>query len=972
MTRSLASPLGATLQLDRFALRSRFGRRLLLLFVGFGLLPAIAVALLSFQSVREQLTSQAEEQLHSAASLAGRTIRDRLDLVEADLRDLALELECAALAPAPSCGVSLRYGVESLARVDGDTVTALLGVAPPDLREIGRSTGLLPGHSALLSRRDRADRVRLVLVHRVAIESGRRLFVATLSRGYLWSDADRESLPGPAQLTLWDPDQGDLDQTSHDSLSLASQHERQMARSATGAFRWSGADGRYLAAYRSIPTTQRFRLPAWRVVVSEPMRVVLGPMRDFTRTFPAVLAVVVLVALGLGLSQIRRSLIPLEALHQSTKRITGQDFEARVSIASGDEIEELASSFNQMAARLGKQFRALRTAAEIDRAVLSSVDRTRIAETVLTRLPELCQCEAASITLLDSRTAATGAVLTARGESPVRLEHGSVNLTPSDLGLLRSADGPLSFPDPGAAPSFLLSLGRAHGARIDVFPLRFGEELFGTLALRRVESGPGAEADLLQVSRLADQVAVALGNAQMVEQVRFMAFYDSLTGLPNRVLHKERLGQALLRAGRRREHVAVCFLDLDRFSDINDTMGHDLGDRLLEEVATRLRTCCRETDTVARARGTGGEAAEVARLGGDEFTVVFSDLTDAEDAGRVARRLLSCFVEPFRLGPSEIFVSGSIGVAVYPEDGKDGEELLKNADAAMYHAKDRGGNTYQLYSTSMNASAVARMRLEQQLRRAVETNQFTIVYQPIADLETGLITGAEALVRWQHPERGLISPGEFIALSEESGLIVRLGEWILETVCQQGRAWERAGHTGLRLAVNLSARQLQDEEFVTTVRDTLQRTGLDPKALVFELTESVLMEPQGQVAAAVRSLAALGVQFAIDDFGTGYSSLSYLKHFPIGALKIDRSFVQHVTVNPDDAAITSAIVALGRALGIEVVAEGVETTAQANFLGQQGCHRVQGFLIGTPMPPEALAERLAAGLHPQLAAAATS
>jgi EAL domain-containing protein (putative c-di-GMP-specific phosphodiesterase class I) len=311
-------------------------------------------------------------------------------------------------------------------------------------------------------------------------------------------------------------------------------------------------------------------------------------------------------------------------------------------------------------------------------------------------------------------------------------------------------------------------------------------------------------------------------------------------------------------------------------------------------------------------------------------------------------------------------------VAVYPEDGKDGEELLKNADAAMYHAKDRGGNTYQLYSTSMNASAVARMRLEQQLRRAVETNQFTIVYQPIADLETGLITGAEALVRWQHPERGLISPGEFIALSEESGLIVRLGEWILETVCQQGRAWERAGHTGLRLAVNLSARQLQDEEFVTTVRDTLQRTGLDPKALVFELTESVLMEPQGQVAAAVRSLAALGVQFAIDDFGTGYSSLSYLKHFPIGALKIDRSFVQHVTVNPDDAAITSAIVALGRALGIEVVAEGVETTAQANFLGQQGCHRVQGFLIGTPMPPEALAERLAAGLHPQLAAAATS
>jgi len=951
--------LRANLHLDRFVFRSRFGRRLLLLFVGFGMLPAVSVAFLSFQSVREQLTSQAEDRLHSIASVAGRTIHDRLDVVEADIRGLSDRADCAPPSPEEGCGATLSYGLESLVRIDDGVVTPLLGASPPDVMEVIRSAALPAGQSALVSRRDRFGAVRPLLLHRVASNSGLQFFAGAISRAFLWGGADFEAIPDPVGLTLWDLAAGDLLGAGADTLVVAPTTARAMARSATGALRWDGAKGTSVGAYRSIPTTQRFRLPDWRVVVSQPLDSVLAPMEDFTRTFPAVLAVVVLVALGLGLSQIRRSVVPLEALHQSTKRITGQDFDARVSIGSGDEIEELASSFNAMAARLGKQFRALRTAAEIDRAVLSSVDRTRIAETVLTRLPELCHCEAASITLLDSRTASSGAVLTARGSGPVHLDQGSVTFGSAELGLLRAAVGPLSFDDAGLAPAFLVSLGRSEGGRIDLFPLRFGEELFGALALRRAESSPGDDPDLLQVSRLADQVAVALGNAQMVEQVRFMAFYDSLTGLPNRVLHKERLGQALLRAGRRREHVAVCFLDLDRFSDINDTMGHDLGDRLLEEVAARLRNCCRETDTVARAPGGAGRGvAEVARLGGDEFTVVFSDLTDPEDAGRVARRLLSCFVEPFRLGPSEIFVSSSIGVAVYPDDGRDGEELLKNADAAMYHAKERGGNTCQLYSTSMNASAVARMRLEQQLRRAVETGQFTIVYQPIATLDSGQVTGAEALVRWQHPERGLISPGEFIALSEESGLIVRLGEWILSTVCEQGRAWEVSGHGPLRLCVNLSARQLQDEDFVATVRGILERTGLDPRALVFELTESALMEPQGQVASAVRALASLGVQFAIDDFGTGYSSLSYLKHFPIGTLKIDRSFVQHVTVNPDDAAITSAIIALARALGIEVVAEGVETPDQAAFLRRQGCHKVQGYLVGMPMTPEEFAARL--------------
>jgi predicted signal transduction protein with EAL and GGDEF domain len=489
------------------------------------------------------------------------------------------------------------------------------------------------------------------------------------------------------------------------------------------------------------------------------------------------------------------------------------------------------------------------------------------------------------------------------------------------------------------------------------FPLRYGGDLLGVLALR---SAPGVPSDdLVQVRRIADQVAVALSNARMVDQVRFLAFYDSLTRLPNRVLYKERLAQSLLRAERSGRLVAILFLDLDHFSRINDTLGHDLGDLLLKEVAARLVASSRVGDSVARV---GGEEAlvEVSRLGGDEFTVILPELTDPQEGVRVARRLLETFRKPLRLGTQEVFVTASIGVAVYPYDGTDTEELLKSADVAMYHAKQQGRNTYQMYSASMNTEAMARMQLETQLRKAVEAEEFTIWYQPIVDLDTQETVGAEALVRWAHPERGLVSPGEFISLCEECGLIVPLGEWILRTVCAQAKTWEASGHP-VRMSVNLSARQLRHEGIVETIGAILAETGLRPRALILELTESMLMEPRGPVGRTIRELADLGVSLAIDDFGTGYSSLSYLKNFPVSTLKIDRSFIADVTSNPDDAAITTAIIALARAMELDVVAEGVEREDQVAFLRERGCHKVQGYLVGRPVPPDQFETELLRG-----------
>jgi EAL domain-containing protein (putative c-di-GMP-specific phosphodiesterase class I) len=310
-----------------------------------------------------------------------------------------------------------------------------------------------------------------------------------------------------------------------------------------------------------------------------------------------------------------------------------------------------------------------------------------------------------------------------------------------------------------------------------------------------------------------------------------------------------------------------------------------------------------------------------------------------------------------------------MGIAVYPEDGQTIEDLVKNADVAMYHAKESGRNTCRLYSPTMNSEAMGRMRLDQQLRRAVDTGQFAMVYQPIVNTRTGTVVGAEALVRWNHPDRGLLSPGEFIALTEESGLIVRLGEWILRTVCAQGKIWADQGLGSLRLSVNLSGRQLQRPDIVDLIWEILKETKLSPRSLVLELTESVVMQPDSPVAASIRALAKLGVKFAIDDFGTGYSSLSYLKHFPVDALKIDQSFIKDLLTDPDDAAITSAVIALGKALGIAVVAEGVETEEQAVYLAQNGCDQIQGYFVGQPMPPEefaaslpVLGDRLRAGL----------
>ncbi|MDD5329996.1 MAG: EAL domain-containing protein [Sulfuricella sp.] len=425
--------------------------------------------------------------------------------------------------------------------------------------------------------------------------------------------------------------------------------------------------------------------------------------------------------------------------------------------------------------------------------------------------------------------------------------------------------------------------------------------------------------------------------------IRRLAFYDPLTDLPNRRLMRERLERAIIWSRREESLTALLYIDLDRFKTVNDTLGHGIGDALLKAVSARLAHCVREEDTIAR-------------LGGDEFAVVLGNVHGSEEAATVAEKIIEIMEAPFPLGGHEVFASASIGISLYPTDSTNLDTLLKNADIALYQAKDLGRNTFQFYSESVNTLAMERLELEIGLRKAVERGELYLEYQPQLDLANGEIVGLEALARWRHPTLGSIPPAKFIPLAEETRLIVPIGEWLLRAACNQLRAWHDAGFGHLSVAVNLSAVQFRQKGLLETVARALDEAGIPPGKLELEITESILMSNTGETIATLNGLSGLGVRLSIDDFGTGYSSLGYLKRFPVSTLKIDRSFVRDITVDPDDRAIAEAVIALARSLKLWVIAEGVETQAQLEILRQLDCDGIQGYLISRPMAADKVAE----------------
>ena len=993
---------------------------MLVLFVGCALVPMAVLAALSYRHVKQQLYRQSEARLQQANRALGQAIFERLLLLDATLKsitpqailqlDAAKRIPKAARKPVPRHplrksgnqtqtgdldgrlamgGIVVERGPKPSTSPNAASRAALIEasraliagldllarqrfVALEFVGDDGKSMeifGRLSRHPALTLRDSSDLKLGLPLIVTLHGKEGpsriyllRRLvrrgevrgtFVGEVSPEYLWGTLDVSMPSATTRVAVLDDSAHVLFRSS--KAIVVGWTGTQSTRTVLDGVADS-TDRSYLSASSKIGLAAAFAAPSWTLMLSESKEKVLEPMVEFTNTFLIVVGLSSLAVLLLSVSQIRRSVLPLEELQRTTQRIANRDFTSRVIVTSGDEFEQLAASFNTMADQLGRQFNALATAAEIDRAVLSATDATAIVDTILARIRDVFPCSVVSVTLgVPDGTKSLSSAIQDYGNGAKR-HVARISLRPSDVQSLLTGPGVLEIRGDESVPAYLEPLTELGARSFVVLPLSYQRQLSGVIALgERFDLVPSDE-DREQMRRLADQAAVALANARMLDQVRELAYYDSLTGLPNRLSYKERLAYALEQASRNQRLVAAFFIDLDHFSRINDTLGHEVGDQLLRHVASRLRSCCREReDEVGPA--VASLAPEVARLGGDEFTIIMAGLQEAQDAAKLARRILSSFAHPVRVGSHEIFINASIGIAIYPYDGEDIDTLLMHADTAMYKAKEQGGSSYQTYSKSMTTTALQRLTLENDLRRALDRKEFEVHYQPIVDAYTSTVVGAEALFRWRHPELGLLLPSEFIPIAEENGLIVPMGEWILENACVQNRAWQDAGLPRIRVSVNLSSRQLK-RSLIDTVSRALQVSGLEPRYLSLELTESVLVNHHKEGTDALHALRAMGLHLAVDDFGTGYSSFSYLKHLPLDTLKIDRSFVREITTSPDDAAITTAIIAMAHALGLKVVGEGVETAGQRDVLQGQGCDALQGYLFSRPVLPDALAPML--------------
>ncbi|GBG13060.1 diguanylate cyclase [Novimethylophilus kurashikiensis] len=471
------------------------------------------------------------------------------------------------------------------------------------------------------------------------------------------------------------------------------------------------------------------------------------------------------------------------------------------------------------------------------------------------------------------------------------------------------------------------------------FPIEVDGRIDSVFTLYSAEPGFFDQDEIKLLKEMVGDVGYALSNIQKGEMLSYLASYDGVSGLPNRSLLQDRLRLALAQASRNGDMVAVLFIDLDRFKNVNDSLGHNIGDMLLKETGERLKGCVREIDTVSR-------------MGGDEFAVLMTDIKRPKEVTVTAQQILEAVARLYTVDEYELFLTASIGISLFPRDGLDEHLLLKNADTAMYRAKNAGKNRFEFFTSSMTETAMRRMELESQLRQALERQEFLLYYQPQADLKTGQLIGLEVLLRWQHPKLGVISPGEFIPILEETGLIVPIGEWILKTACQQTTQWSELGLPQLRIAVNLSARQFDRQDLGQVVGSILAETGFDPQQLELELTESIFIEASQNTLDILNEFRRMGIRLAVDDFGTGYSSLSYLRRFPVTAVKIDQSFVFSVTNDPDAAALVRSIISMAHELRLNVIAEGVETEAQLEFLAQHRCDEIQGFHLSKPLPAE--------------------
>ena len=727
--------------------------------------------------------------------------------------------------------------------------------------------------------------------------------------------------------------------------SLPNQLLTELLDKYSGSFNQNIGDNVYLGGFWQAPIGNMFASPDLIIVHAQPKSVALSAINYFTKVYPPVILLTVLIVAFLSTKLIAKYLSPLSALKKATERIADGEFDYQVEVDSKDEFEALADSFNEMTQRLRSQFEIQSTMAEIDRQILSVLNADEIVETALNRLPGILFSDLISIAKFDAENRLLVAVHTRRDDQHFDLQEQSMALTNEDLAELQQSQGSvLEINDNRLLPVYLKILNLAGNWFYLVIPVVVNGQVAASISFAYQQPKVIGN-ELKSIARsFGDRIAVALSNAAWEEKLFQQAHFDGLTGLPNRLVLNERLQQEIARADRDSKQLAVFFLDLDRFKNVNDSLGHSAGDELLVKVAKHLSNSIRTTDLVVR-------------MSGDEFVVLITDIDNPDLINMIANKVLKAVDTTSIVAGQSVKSTASMGIAMYPADAITPEDLLKYADSAMYYAKNDGRANFRFYSADMTEKALENIKLEHDLREAISKGEIVVYYQPKFDSDKNII-GAEALIRWKHSELGMISPAKFIPIAEQSMLIVEIGRWVLEQTCELIKSFTNLGIEPVPISVNISGVEFDRPDIVANVAEILKRTRVNPDFIEMELTENVAIGNREACIERMHQLKALGLRLAMDDFGTGFSSLSYLQDLPLDVLKIDQHFIRELDTGINSQAIVRAILALGDGLHMQVIAEGVETESQLTFLQDHQCKFFQGFLFSRPIPAAELVKLL--------------
>ncbi len=890
---------------------NRVGRRLVGLFVLCALAPLSLAAIFLFYEFDQSLRITQQWDLDKDLRVLGMTLLSRLASADDGL-NAAIHSGVNGHADLVASATRLPWAAHAyLVPLDGAATTSAL--APPPLTQ-AHVRALRIGRTVLAWDRRRVDDPRLYLIR--APPSGDAVAVE-ISRPWLWGDAD--TYYADAVLTI---DAGDAGRV-YGPLPRANAGSRLLSR-------WE------------LFLPSRFATAAWYLTLTRTAPSTVAMLQGARVVFPAIVVLTILAVSLLAIGLIRRQMLPLQELVAGTRRIAKRDFNTPIRIEGSDEFRGLADSFNEMTRDLRQQFAALETLSEIDRLLLQSPAIEDVLDALLPKIAEILGSAAVSVLLTDEDSQDhVRAYDYCRGGPTSR----PVRRVAAQVALLEAACvSPEQRADVVLDPhigTLLEPLLRAGARSFVLHALKSGPVLFGILLIGFQEDTGARDEAAVRPSEFAVRLSVALEKIEQTARLQRQAYFDPLTGLANRRLFLERLTRELAPEDGSASNGAVLYIDLDHFKRVNDTEGHGAGDQLLCAVADRLKHCV-------------GAAGVAARLGGDEFAVLLPGMSEVDSVRQLAQHTLKALAEPIPFGTRQRHVSASIGIALYPTDTSSSEEVMMLSDVAMYRAKDQGRGQAVFFKAEMQQHLEAVAAIETGLHRALRDEQLRVLYQPIYASQDGRLRGAEALARWPTaPGEPTRSPSQFIPVAEESGLIVELGAWVLHTSCRQFAAWRRQGLSLDYISVNVSVRQLVGPHLLETVRTCLEQCRMKPSELQLEITESVLADVT-VTDTAIQALIAMGVRLALDDFGTGFSSLSYLRRYPINTIKIDQSFVRDLPGSASACRLVEAMLAMAKAVERDVVAEGVETTEQRDFLRAAGCDSLQGYLLGRPMEADDL------------------